>query len=186
MSQLARTAVVALVVVAAVGAPHAQQQAPDDFTMMLPPPTLPSPPATLTMPAPTPAEAPPAPSVAPAAVKTAVAVAAQPPATTLSIDEFVNRISRSEAALMARMRAYHPLVEVYVQNLPPDPRTGTVPIKDEYFLGQFDGQDGPKLTPLSPGKGSFSQGNLLTRPFATQYLPDGFAATTVPDWRVLD
>jgi len=115
--------------------------------------------------------------------------AQQPPADTgmtMTLDEFVNRITRSESALIARMRAYHPLVEVYVQNLAPDPRTGTVPTKDEYFLGQFDGQDGPKLTPLSPNKGSFSQGALLTRPFSTQYLPDGFAATAVPDWRVLD
>src|SRR6267143_6357799 len=115
--------------------------------------------------------------------------AQQPPAdtgTTMTRDEFVKRITRSESALMARMRAYHPLLEVYIQNLAPDPRTGSVPTKDEYFLGQFDGQDGPKLTALSPNKGSFSQGGLLTRPFGTQYLPDGFAATAVPDWRTLD
>jgi hypothetical protein len=187
MSQLARIAIVALVVMAGVGAPHAQQQPPDDFALMLPPPTLPSPPAILATSAAVETAAPPAPATAaPAAAPVAKAAPVAPAPTTLSLDEFVNRISRSEAALMARMRAYHPLVEVYVQNLTPDPRTGTVPIKDEYFLGQFDGQDGPKLTPLSPGKGSFSQGNLLTRPFATQYLPDGFAATTVPDWRVLD
>ena len=114
--------------------------------------------------------------------------AQQPPADTgitMTLDEFVNRITRSEAALMARMRAYHPLVEVYVQNLAPDSRLGTVPVKDEYFLGQFDGQEGPKLTPLSPNKGSFTAGGLR-RAFGTQYLPDGFAATAVPDWRALD
>ena len=42
MSQLARIAVVALVLVAAAPAPHAQQSI-DDFTMMLPPPTMPIP-----------------------------------------------------------------------------------------------------------------------------------------------
>jgi peptidase M48-like protein len=182
MSHLVRIAVVPLVLLAAAPSPYAQQAPPpDDFAMLLPPPTLPSPPAALiTQESAATAQPVAAPAKAPAPA------AAQSAGTTMSIDEFVNRISRSEAALMARMRAYHPLVEVYVQNLTPDPRTGTVPIKDEYFLGQFDGQDGPKLTALSPGKGSFSQGSLLTRPFATQYLPDGFAATTVPDWRVLD
>src|SRR3954471_19246903 len=143
MFQSARIAVVALVLFAAAPAPQAQQP-PLDIAIMLPPPTFPSPPMLVTPP---PSDVPAAPVKAPAAPAT------QPPITTLSLDEFVNRISRSEAALMARMRAYHPLVEVYVQNLAPDPRTGTVPTKDEYFLGQFDGQDGPKLTPLSPGKG---------------------------------
>jgi hypothetical protein len=60
-----------------------------------------------------------------------------------------------------------------------------VPIKDEYFLGQFDGKDGPDLIALSHNKGSFNPG-VLARPFGMQYLPAGFAAATVPDWRLLD
>jgi len=203
MSQSARIAIVALAVIVAASAPHAQQTPADraevgiaqvvDLALMLPPPTLPSPPVFVDEPesvkthapvAPEPIKTPPLAPPDPITLPTSVSM--QPSATTLSLDEFVNRISRSEAALMARMRAYHPLVEVYIQNLAPDPRTGTVPTKDEYFLGQFDGQDGPKLTQLSRSKGSFNQGSLLTRAFATQYLPDGFAAATVPDWRVLD
>jgi Peptidase family M48 len=109
-----------------------------------------------------------------------------PPGGTIMIDAVVDRITKAEAALTARMRAYHPLVEVYIQNLAPDPKLGTVPIHDDYFLGQFDGKDGPKLTALSLKQGNFHASGLLARPFGVQYLPDGFAATTVPDWRLLD
>jgi hypothetical protein len=114
--------------------------------------------------------------------------AQQPPpggGATMQVNELVDRITRAEAALTARMRAYHPLVEVYVQNLAPDARLGTVPTHDDYFLGQFDGKDGPNLIPLSPSKGSF-QPTGLARPFGVQLLPAGFAATTVPDWRLID
>jgi hypothetical protein len=115
--------------------------------------------------------------------------AQQPPPSTgtvVQVSELVDRITKAEAALTSRMRAYHPIVEVYVQNLAPDERLGTVPTHDDYFLGQFDGKDGPNLTPLSPSKGSFQAAGFLARPFGVQYLPSGFAATTVPDWRLID
>ncbi len=117
--------------------------------------------------------------------------AQQPPeggggGATMSVDELVDRMAKAESALMSRMRAYHPLVEVYVQVLAPDSKLGTVPTKDEYFLGQFDGKDGPDLTPLSPHKGSFNKAGMLVRPFGVQYLPAGFASTTAPDWRLID
>lgn len=105
----------------------------------------------------------------------------------MTIEAIADRITAAESALTARMRAYHPIVEVYIQNLAPDAKLGTVPIKDEYFLGQFEAKDdGPRLLPLSPRTGSFNPGGLLTRPFSIQYLPDGFAAATVPDWRLLN
>src|SRR5207249_6007248 len=65
----------------------------------------------------------------------------------------------------------------------PDEKLGTVPVRDEYFLGQFDWNNGPKFKALSAPKESK---NFLTRPFAVQYLPDGFAAMSVPDWRLLE
>ena len=107
----------------------------------------------------------------------------------LTIEEVAERITRAEAALTSRMRAYRPLVEVYIQNLATDERLGTVPTGDEYFIGQFDWTDsqGPKLLALSPPKGSLRQkASVFSHPFSAQYLPDGFAATSVPDWRLLD
>ena len=103
----------------------------------------------------------------------------------MSIEQVADRITAAESALTARLRAFHPLVEVYLQNLAPDDKLG-VPIHDEYFLGQFEWKDGPRLTPLSINKGSFQQQSLIKKPFGMQYLPDGFAAMTVPDWRLLD
>jgi hypothetical protein len=109
-----------------------------------------------------------------------------PAGTSLSIEQVADRITASESALTARMRAFHPLVEVYLQTLTPDDKLGAVPTHDEYFLGQFEWKEGPKLTPLSINKGSFTQQSIIKKPFGVQYLPDGFAAMTVPDWRLID
>lgn len=106
--------------------------------------------------------------------------------TTLSVEQVADRITAAESALTARLRAFHPLVEVYLQNLTPDDKLGSIPTHDEYFLGQFDWKDGPKLIPLSINKGSFQQQSVIKKPFGVQYLPDGFAAMTVPDWRLVD
>src|SRR5262249_22469870 len=90
-------------------------------------------------------------------------------------------MGKSEMAVLTRMKAFHPLVEVYIQNLEADEQLGTVPTQDEYFLGQFDFRDGPKLRPLSVPRRGQNQRNI-----GIQYLPDGFASMSVPDWRVLD
>jgi len=111
---------------------------------------------------------------------------APPAGTTMTLEAVADRITASESALVARLRAFHPLVEVYLQNLAQDDTLGAVPTHDEYFLGQFDWRDGPKLTPLSINKGSFQQQSVVRKPFGVQYLPDGFAAMTVPDWRLVD
>lgn len=114
----------------------------------------------------------------------------QAPATTsLTIVELADRIMKSESGLTARMRTFRPIVEVYIQNVEPHDRLGTVPVRDEYFLGQFDWSDleGPKLKRLTPEKGTRQQiSEWLARPFALQLKPDGFAAMTVPDWRLLN
>jgi hypothetical protein len=108
------------------------------------------------------------------------------PGTTLTMEALADKITASESALTARLRAFHPLVEVYLQTLTTDEKVGTIPTHDEYFLGQFDWRDGPKLIPLSINKGGFQQQSVVKKPFGVQYLPDGFAAMTVPDWRLLD
>lgn len=116
---------------------------------------------------------------------------AQEPARpeSMTVEEIAARVSRTESAIVSRMRAFHPLVEVYIQNLATDARLGAVPINDEYFLGQFEWLEGkgPRLQALSAAKGALRQsGNVFRRSFGIQYLPDGFAAMSVPDWRLLD
>lgn len=110
-----------------------------------------------------------------------------PPASSLSLDEVVDRFIASEAALATRMAAYHPRAEVYIQHLAPNPTVGAVPTRDDYFLGQFNAAEGgPVASPLSAGRGWFRPSGLMNRPFGFDYVPAGFAAMTVPDRRPLD
>ncbi|OFW14641.1 MAG: hypothetical protein A3H29_02865 [Acidobacteria bacterium RIFCSPLOWO2_02_FULL_67_21] len=104
----------------------------------------------------------------------------------VSMDDFVDRLMKSEAALMDRLGSYHPVVEIYLQNLAPDRQVGSVPVRDDYFLGQFDGSEGPAAAPLNPPRGWFRPAGLMNRPFGFDYVPSGFAATTVPDLQVFD
>jgi hypothetical protein len=104
----------------------------------------------------------------------------------LTIETVVERMNKAESAVLARVRAYRPIAEIYIQTLAPDTKLGTVPTRDDYFLGQFEGSVGPSLTPLSTREGSFRPAGILSRPLSVTYMPNGFAATTVPDWNLLD
>jgi hypothetical protein len=111
------------------------------------------------------------------------AVAAQtPPPTNLSVEQVTDRVGQNEAALKAKMRQLHPVIEVYIQGVVADLKLGAVPNGDEYFLGRFDWdeKDGPKLRELTPSKQSAA--SWFARTFTAQYLPDGFAAMGAPDW----
>jgi len=105
-----------------------------------------------------------------------------PGGRSMTIEEIADRIAKSETAVTSRMKAFHPLVEVYIQNLAPDDQLGTVPTQDEYFLGQFEFRDGPRLLPLN----SIRKGSAQPHGRGIQYQPEGFAAMGVPDWRLLD
>ena len=115
---------------------------------------------------------------------------AQPPDTSaaveLKIDDIVDRANRAEAALLVRMRMYHPIVEVYIQNLVPDEQLGWVAARDDYFLGQFDLKETPRLRPLGQAKKASALVSRLNTGRSVQFLPDGFGAMVVPDWRLLE
>ena len=125
--------------------------------------------------------------IALALVVSAVSLTAQQPSggTTITIEEVAERVLKSESALTARMRAFKPIVEVYVQNVEAHDRLGTVPVRDEYHLGQFEWTDaqGPTLKRLVPDR---TNRNWLSRPFGMQLRPDGFTSMAVPDWRLLN
>src|SRR5437773_3989322 len=118
-------------------------------------------------------------SVAQASSSRAQEAPAAGPAPTL--EAIVERIAQSESALIARMRTFHPVVEVYVQNVVPDQQLGSVPVHDDYFLGQFEWseKDGPKVRPLTPSTGTFRQTSVWRSirspfnicPIALQRLP---------------
>jgi hypothetical protein len=111
-----------------------------------------------------------------------------PQSAQLNVSDVIDRMNKTEAALFVRMRMYHPLVEVYIQNLTADERLGWIPTRDEYFLGQFDlGESAPKLRPLGQLKKAPALMSRLTGGGRNvQFLPDGFAAMAAPDWHGLD
>ena len=109
-----------------------------------------------------------------------------PPEAQARLNEIVDRMNRSENGVIVRMRMYHPLVEVYIQNLALDEQLGWVPTEDDYFLGQFHIGDSPQLKQLTQSKKTRSFASRLPGGSGTQYLPDGFAAMAAPDWRMLE
>lgn len=111
-----------------------------------------------------------------------------PQGVQLKVADIIDRMNTTEAALFVRMRMYHPLVEVYIQNLTADERLGWIPAQDEYFLGQFDlGESAPKLRPLGQlKKGPALVSRLTGGGRGVQFLPDGFAAMAAPDWHGLN
>src|SRR5688572_6279115 len=99
----------------------------------------------------------------------------------MTIEAVAFRVMQSEAALTARMKAFRPIVEAYVQYVEPREPHGSVPVRDDYFLGQFEWRDpeGPKMVRLTPNKGSRRQvADWLGRSFGVQLDFDGFAAMT--------
>ena len=107
------------------------------------------------------------------------------PPARLNVNDIIDRMNQAESAVVVRLRMYHPLVEVYIQNLEPDDQFGWVPTYDEYFLGQFDLGETPKLRPLGQTKKTPGLMSRLTGGQKVRYLPDGFAAMAAPDWGLL-
>lgn len=120
------------------------------------------------------------------AILIAVGLATTANAQELTVEKVAAEVAKTESAVLARMRGFQPIVEVYLQAM--DEKIGTAPIRDEYLLGQFQWSEalGPQLIPLTPQKGSLTQGGGLFRMFTTQYLPSGFSAMAAADWRGLD
>jgi Peptidase family M48 len=104
----------------------------------------------------------------------------------LNVADIVDRMYRAETALFVRLKNYHPLVEAYIQHLVPDEQVGWVPAKDDYFLGQLDFAEQPRLRPLGQARKQSSRGSRWSPVNAGRLLPDGFAAMAAPDWKGLD
>lgn len=109
--------------------------------------------------------------------------------STITIDELSEKIQQSENALTVRLKSFRPIMEVYAQYVESHETLGTVPVRDEYFLGQFEWLPnfGPSMKRLTPDKGTRQQmAQWLSRPFGGMQLkPEGFAAMTIPDWRMI-
>jgi len=105
-------------------------------------------------------------------------------AAPASFDELMDRVVEKEHLLLAQMRKMRPLVETYLQNLKADAggNSSPVPVKDQYFLGRLDMNDGPEDVSFvgQPGFGR-NRMNKLTGIFSLRYQPLGFAQMVVLD-----
>jgi len=109
-----------------------------------------------------------------------------PAGDELNVADVIDRMNRAETALFQRLKTYHPLVEAYIQHLVPDQQLGWVPAKDDYFLGQFDFADRPRLRQLGQERKQTNRVSRWNPVNGGRLLPDGFAAMAAPDWKGLD
>ena len=109
-----------------------------------------------------------------------------PAGDELNVADVIDRMNRAETALFQRLKTYHPLVEAYIQHLVPDQQLGWVPARDDYFLGQFDFADRPRLRQLGQERKQTNRVSRWNPVNGGRLLPDGFAAMAAPDWKGLD
>jgi hypothetical protein len=105
----------------------------------------------------------------------------------LKTDDVIDRMNQSERGVLERLKTYHPLIEVYIQNLTLDESRGWLPTDDNYFLGQFHFDQVPTLRPFSQTtKKSRGLMSRVAGGSGVPYLADGFAGMVAPDWRALE
>ncbi|HUK35912.1 MAG TPA: hypothetical protein VLV86_18475, partial [Vicinamibacterales bacterium] len=98
-------------------------------------------------------------------------------------NEIVDKMIQAEHAVLVRLKTYHPLIEVYIQNLAPDEARGWVPTDDNYALGQLKFEDAPALRPFGQKE---PRGVILRIRSRAPNVGDAFAAMVAPDWRGLE
>lgn len=93
-----------------------------------------------------------------------------------TLDRIVDMLILREHEIVRRVLERRPLVETYIQALEQDPVLGTVPKKDQYFVGKLGGNVGESPHSLVPppgmGKRMFRS---LSRMFTGAFVPSGFA-----------
>jgi Peptidase family M48 len=107
---------------------------------------------------------------------------ADPAPAATSLNDVLDHVVEREHLFMAQMRHMHPMVETYLQDLKNDSGGNSTPIKDQYFLGRLEMEDGPEDVSFvgQPGFGH-RMVTRLTGIYALHYLPLGFAQMVVID-----
>jgi hypothetical protein len=99
-----------------------------------------------------------------------------------SFYDVMDRVIQKEHLFVAQMRHMRPMVETYLQDLRTDKDGTTLPVKDQYFLGRLDMNEGPEDTSFI-GQPGFGHRMLdhLTGLYSMHFLPLGFAQMIVLD-----
>jgi hypothetical protein len=100
----------------------------------------------------------------------------------------VNEIIAHENELVQNLKNYSPRMEVYIQDMRPDPELGAVPVKDQYFLGRVTFRPNRTLTiqSLLPQPGPATRllkdiSGQVTQLFQLRYQPSAFLFSLVMD-----
>jgi hypothetical protein len=103
-------------------------------------------------------------------------------APTASFNDVMDRVIQKEHLFLAQMRHMRPMVETYLQDFKSDSSGNPQLVKDKYFLGRLDMNDGPEDTSFV-GQPGFGHRMLsrLTSLYAVHFLPLGFAQMVVLD-----
>ncbi len=103
------------------------------------------------------------------------------------VDQVLDAVIANERELAAGLERYRPLVETYVQTVRPDAAVGTVPVRDNYFLGRLE------LTPQPANarktrKAAKKQTtlNLLEDFHSAVFKPEDFARMLILDRGAFD
>jgi hypothetical protein len=91
---------------------------------------------------------------------------------------------RAEAALLAKLPAFTPLVEGYFQALTPNVKLGYSVTSDRYILGRLTWKDGPRVENLLRERGTEEDADA-SKTSGDQKLLDGLLQATVPDFQQL-
>jgi peptidase M48-like protein len=124
---------------------------------------------------------------APAAQPAADAQPAPAPSASVATpseqDQVIDRIIAREQFMVENLRHFRPLMETYLQNERPDKELGTVPDKDDYFLGRLDftrGVTDERLYVDMPGRARTLLRNAILF-YPINYSPRGFAGMILVD-----
>ncbi|HVP43764.1 MAG TPA: M48 family metalloprotease [Terriglobales bacterium] len=110
---------------------------------------------------------------------------AESPAVTeeQAIDRFIAR----EQLLVQNLHNFSPLVETYIQHMRPDAELGSVPEKDEYFLGRMQLTNVVRQESYSGTRGRPRRFlDAITGMFTLRFAPEGFDGLVLVDGEHFD
>ncbi len=110
---------------------------------------------------------------------------AESPAT--SEDQAIDRFIAREQLLVQNLHRFTPLVETYIQHMRPDPELGSVPEKDEYFLGRMQLTNVIRQDSYIGTRGrSRKVLDAISGMFTVRFAPEGFDGLVLVDGEHFD
>lgn len=111
----------------------------------------------------------------------------QTPVSSPAFEQAVDKVIAREAENLKALRGYRPVVETYIQTMAPDIELGSIPAKDDYFIGRVSFTEkevsDASMIKEQPGRLTRTLGSLrrITGLTHMEYLPEGFASMVIID-----